>query len=126
MIQFALPLLGGFHAGPLFVIQKQRMLKRPHGKQGMIHRAQTRRATPLWLTDEQRAQINALYAAARRLTKAEDELFVVDHIVPKINPIVCGLHVPWNLRVIHWRANAEKGNSWWPDMPALQLQLELV
>lgn len=122
MTQLALPLIGGDHAGPLFVIRKQRALVRPPGKQGIVHRAQTRRATPPWAD---MAAIRNLYAQARALTKKTDELYVVDHIVPKINPIVCGLHVPWNLRVIHWRENAQKGNTWWPDMPMVQSQLEL-
>jgi hypothetical protein len=34
---------------------------------------------------------------------------VVDHIVPKVGLTVCGMHVWWNLRVIHCRENATKG-----------------
>ena len=36
--------------------------------------------------------------------------------MPKINPLVCGLHVPANLQVLHWRVNTQKANLWWPDM----------
>lgn len=123
MNQIPLALFGGAHTGPLFAIRKQRTPRRPLGKAGIIHRAQTRRATPPWVD---LTVIATFYAEARRRTRAEDELWVVDHIVPKINPIVCGLHVPANLRVIHWRENAAKGNRWWPDMPMMQAQLELV
>ena len=49
------------------------------------------------------------------------ELHVVDHIVPKINPLVCGLHVPANLQVLHWRVNTQKANLWWPDMWAAMI-----
>lgn len=116
----ALDLQGGWHAGPLFVIRKQRELARPKGKEGKVWRAQTKRATPPWCD---LGAVAAIYAEAQRITRETGELHVVDHIVPKINPIVCGLHVPWNLRVIHWRENAVKGAFWWPDMPEQQGEL---
>lgn len=122
MMQLALPLPGGWHAGPLFVIRKQRTLARPPGKQGIVHRMQTRRATPAWAD---LVAIRVIYAEAQRLTRETGELHVVDHIVPKISPIVCGLHVHHNLQILHWLPNAQKGNFWWPDMPVEQLELEL-
>lgn len=115
-----LPLDGGFHAGPLFIIQKRRPLVRPKGKEGIIHRRQTQRATPKWAD---MGAIAAFYEEARRLTRETGQLYVVDHIVPKCGGIVCGLHVPWNLRVIHWRENAQKGANWWPNMPMQQMNL---
>jgi hypothetical protein len=118
-----LQLEGGHHAGPLFIIRKQRPLARPPGKQGAVHRAQTNRATPEWLTYEQKKAIALAYKKARYLTAKSGELYVVDHIVPKMGKIVCGLHVPWNLRVIHWLDNAQKGAFEWPDMPVVQLHL---
>lgn len=57
------------------------------------------------------------------MTRKTGELYVVDHIVPKIGGIVSGLHVPWNLRVIHWLENAKKGALYWPDMPLEQIDL---
>ncbi|CAG2144517.1 hypothetical protein LMG31506_03023 [Cupriavidus yeoncheonensis] len=116
----ALALAGGCDAGPLFVIQKRRALARPKGKEGIVHRAQTKRATPPWADKK---AIDAVYAEARRKTLETGELHVVDHIVPKIGKLVCGLHVHWNLRVIHWRENAKKGAFTWPGMPFEQIDL---
>ena len=31
------------------------------------------------------------------------------------HPMVCGLTIPWNLRIVHWRANLSKGSAWHPD-----------
>lgn len=118
--QLSFDLVGGFHIGPLFIPQKRRALVRPKGKEGVVHRAQTKRATPHWADQ---AAINAFYKEARRLTKLTGELHVVDHIVPKCGKTVCGLHVPWNLQVIHWKPNAIKGAWTWPDMWDEQLEL---
>ncbi len=41
----------------------------------------------------------------------------VDHIVPLISPLVCGLHWEGNLRIIPDVENYSKNNRYWPDMP---------
>lgn len=110
----------GFHAGPLFVPQKVRPPVRIKGKEGQLHRQQTRRATPAWADKK---AIRAVYLEAKRLTRETGELHVVDHIVPKMSALVCGLHVEWNLQVLHWLLNAKKGNATWPDMPMQQIAL---
>lgn len=73
-------------------------------------------ATPPWITDEHKQQIKAIYNS-----RGAGEN--VDHIVPLSNPLVCGLHVPWNLEVITIKANLAKSNHTWPDMPNEQLNL---
>lgn len=113
--------LDGFCMGPLFAPpDHRRPLLRPKGKEGIVHRAQTVRATPAWAD---MAAIKAFYREAKTRTRVTNRLHVVDHIVPKISPYVCGLHVPANLQVIDWLANARKGNFWWPDMWAPQGEL---
>lgn len=44
----------------------------------------------------------------------------VDHIVPLIHPLVCGLHCEDNLESITLAANIQKSNNWWPDMRGKQ------
>jgi len=70
-----------------------------------------REATPPWLTLEDRHAIRALYLHAQQMTRITGERYVVDHIVPLRSPEVCGLHVPWNLRVITQAVNLQKSNK---------------
>ena len=67
-------------------------------------------ATPPWLTDDQRAAIRATYDEAIRLTEETGIPHEVDHIAPLRNPLVCGLHVPWNLQVLTKDENNTKNN----------------
>jgi hypothetical protein len=68
-------------------------------------------ATPKWLTKEHWRQIQAFYDEAHRLTMETGIPHEVDHIEPLQGKDVCGLHVPWNLRVIRMELNRQKGNS---------------
>jgi len=52
-----------------------------------------------------------MYLQAQKITKITGERYVVDHIIPLISPEVCGLHVPWNLRVITQEENLKKSNK---------------
>ena len=64
--------------------------------------------TPVWLTKEEKAQIQTEYDLAKWCTKVMQEKYTVDHIVPLKGKTVSGLHVPWNLQVIPAKANFEK------------------
>jgi len=74
-------------------------------------RRKHRQATPKWLTRTQKGEMRALYQIAITMTKTTGEQYVVDHIVPLRSELVCGLHVPWNLRVITQEENLKKSNQ---------------
>jgi hypothetical protein len=67
--------------------------------------------TPAWLSEADKALIKTRYAEARWMTSRTGIKHHVDHIVPLLGKAVCGLHVPWNLRVIPARENIKKGNK---------------
>lgn len=117
-MQQALP-LDGQCCGPLFA-PVSKTLPSTHDRRGALGFERVRRATPAWA---EHSAIRTLYQWARVKTWITGELWVVDHIVPKINPYVCGLHVRANLRVIRAVENTAKANLWWPDMPEIQLDL---
>lgn len=57
-----------------------------------------------------RNKIKQIYAAAKKLTETTGVRHHVDHIIPLRHPLVCGLHVENNLRVISAQDNIEKSN----------------
>lgn len=67
-------------------------------------------AAPPWITLEQIDQMRKIYT----LAPAGHH---VDHIVPLSSPIVCGLHVPWNLQHLPDKQNLHKSNDMWPGHP---------
>lgn len=76
-----------------------------------VRKKRHRNATPSWITTGQKLAMRQLYLQAIELTKLTGERYVVDHIVPLLSDEVCGLHVPWNLRVITQEENLKKSNK---------------
>ena len=74
-------------------------------------RRKHRQASPPWLTREQKSEMRQLYQMAINMTRTTGEKYVVDHIVPLRSEVVCGLHVPWNLRVMTHEENLRKSNK---------------
>lgn len=72
------------------------------------HKAAKLRATPVWVDH---SRINEMYEAAVFLSKKTGKIYHVDHIVPLQSKIVCGLHVPWNLKLLTAEENQRKGNK---------------
>lgn len=76
-----------------------------------VRRRKHRQATPPWITRKQKTEIRQIYEIAITMTKTTGEQYVVDHIIPLRSHEVCGLHVPWNLRVITQEENLKKSNK---------------
>ncbi len=70
-------------------------------------RATKKHATPKWVDSK---KLNEIYLFARQKTQLTGTQWEVDHIVPLNGKNVCGLHVPWNLRVILASENRRKRN----------------
>ena len=75
-------------------------------------RAAERKAAPPWLTDTHREQIAFFYIEADRLSTETGIPHEVDHIIPLQSGCACGLHVPWNLRVITRDENNRRPRKW--------------
>ncbi len=65
------------------------------------------RACPAWVDKE---SLEPVYQRARDMSRQTGVAYHVDHIVPINNPVVCGLHVPWNLQILTAEENIRKGN----------------
>lgn len=72
-------------------------------------------ATPSWVDNR---EISVVYSQATEKTKETGIVHHVDHIWPIQHKLFCGLHVPWNLRVIPASENCSKSNK--PPGPLLR------
>lgn len=71
------------------------------------------RAVPAWANMD---IITTIYKIAGAYRKAGFDV-QVDHIVPLLSPLVCGLHTEQNLQLLWAHDNLTKSNRVWPDMP---------
>lgn len=78
------------------------------------YRARRMQATPRWVD---KAAIASIYELAQQERALTGNNVTVDHTVPLKHALVCGLHVPWNLMLVHHGYNSRKRNNTWPDMP---------
>jgi len=99
-------------------VKRERMLsasrawkKRNPGIVNSLNRYRTAKqlsATPKWAN---LALIESFYLKAAQLSFETGVAHEVDHVVPLVSKVVCGLHVESNLRVITQSENRSKGNS---------------
>jgi flagellum-specific peptidoglycan hydrolase FlgJ len=68
------------------------------------------RSQQAWLTPENKSQIADIYRKCREITKQTGIDHEVDHVMPLNGVDSCGLHVPWNLRIVTRAMNRSKGN----------------
>ena len=68
-------------------------------------------ASPPWLNKEEKQMIRKIYALALSTTELTGIRHEVDHVIPIVSDLVCGLHVPWNLKVITKTENLSKSND---------------
>lgn len=80
--------------------QKQAHVKR-------LHHERLRQAQPAWADRE---AMRAVYSDAQWLTMRTGKPYEVDHVVPLLGKHVSGLHVEYNLRVVHRTVNRRKSN----------------
>jgi hypothetical protein len=69
------------------------------------------RATPLWLTEAQWAEMNAIYDRAWSLVRSTGVKHEVDHIIPLRHKRASGLHIAMNLAIIPKTDNRRKSND---------------
>ena len=70
-----------------------------------------RKATPKWLSREDKLEMELLYTKAATLSETTGIKYHVDHIVPINGENISGLHVPWNLQILTAEENYRKSNK---------------
>jgi hypothetical protein len=99
------------------VLNKVRTYRRenPHRKRkwSATRRAAKSHATPAWADHDAIASKYAM-AAWLELT-VPGQKYHVDHVIPLLHPLVCGLHVESNLSVVRAEDNLRKHNHFNPE-----------
>ena len=70
-----------------------------------------KQATPPWVSAEQKQWIVDIYKTSRKIKEYYGAFTAVDHIIPINGKGVCGLNVPWNMRVVSREYNSHKSNN---------------
>lgn len=94
--------------------KKRVMTKSYASNKNASRRAAKLQATPSWASE---ALILAIYEECQLRSEETGIVHHVDHVVPLISDIVCGLHCEDNMQILPASVNLSKGNRHWPDMP---------
>lgn len=99
---------------------------RPRRAERQRARVARQNASRLALLHKEASRV--IYDEAARVTTETGVPHEVDHVVPLQAVDICGLHVPWNLRVDTAEANRRKQNRWTETdaLPAWPHALDLV
>lgn len=73
-------------------------------------------ATPAWVDLNHHSKINEIYALTQQLQEVTGSIYHVDHMVPLVSDVVCGLHVWWNLQPMLEKSNMLKNNIFEPSL----------
>lgn len=103
----------GWCHGPLFKVNIKRPARKTLFKTGWMRRRVEYARTPAWAD---KAAIRAIYRECKKMNQRDGaRTWAVDHIVPLNHPLVCGLHVANNLRIVPYIVNQAKSNTWPED-----------
>ncbi len=91
-----------------FLIKNRPAIRLSKSKHKVKRRVAEQAATPAW-ADPDQMKLYFIYADALEMH--------VDHIVPIVSEVVCGLHWEGNFQLLTPVENITKGNRHWPDMP---------
>lgn len=94
-----------------YMVQYQSENRAKVNHHNAMRRAGCIQATPSWLTQEHKDQMEAMYGLCRDTCIATGEPHEVDHIIPLNGVNISGLHVPWNLQVLPLDLNRSKSNK---------------
>ena len=81
-------------------------------RRGQLYYAKLYTAQPPWAN---RKAINNIYREARYMRRIGFNV-TVDHVIPLSHPLICGLHVPSNLKIVTAKHNREKSNVLVPGL----------
>ena len=98
------------HRDRIILYQKRYYLanKDKYNSYSGLRSSRVRQATPPWADT---AAILAVYEQRLILSQSTGVLYHVDHIIPLHHPLVCGLHVEYNLQIITAEENLRKSNK---------------
>lgn len=80
-------------------------------------------SAPPWVSRE---DLRAINDQRKQVEAASGEAYHVDHEIPLRHPLVCGLTVPWNLRIVPAVVNMSKGARWCPYQMEFDFEEERV
>ena len=92
--------------------RKHQVKHRERLRPSLVARNAERRARKLLATVKwaNKSKIKTFYLEAVKMTQETGEKYHVDHIVPLINKLVCGLHCEQNLQILTAKDNVAKSN----------------